>query len=736
MLSNLNRKKLEELLLNCRKHLNVAKIDENLISNAFRFSLDAHKNDKRLSGEPYFSHPYEVAMILAKEMPIDDISVAAALLHDVVEDTNFTIEDIRAEFGKEVAEIVDGATKMEGIFENYEIKAVESYRKLLFSMTTDIRIILVKFADRLHNLRTLEFLPPSRQVRIAQETLEIFAPFANRFGLSNLKSEMEDLSFKYLDRPVYDELAKKIKEKRRERDKFLKHFIAPIEESLKAEKFSFEINGRAKHIYSIYKKMLSRNKTFDEIYDLFAVRVILDTDNKYDCFSAYGIISQIYIPVPERFKDYISLPKQNGYQSIHTTVVSKEGKMVEVQIRTKEMHEVAEKGIAAHWKYKENVKISDKKLDEWMRWIRELIENAGKEKSDSQVLFENFKMDLYQDEIYCFTPKGELKILPSGSTPLDFAFAIHTEIGKRCIGAKVNGKIISLDTPLKSGGQVEIITSKNQYPKKDWEKFVVTQKAKSDLRKYFNSEKRELAEKGKEIFVKQLKKNKLHINDDELTKLVQKLKYKDLLDFYYYTALDEKKAEEVIDVIMHKIQQEDHAALPVEGELKYDKFLSKARASSSGIYIGSDSNKQQIEGLKYDFAKCCNPIPGDDVIGYISKTEGIKIHRRNCSNIINLYLMEPNRIVDVNWGDPGELEFTGGIRLIGEDKPGIINEITEMISKSFKVNIKSMNVYTKGSMFEGTMTLSVENVRQLSSIIERIGSHKGILSASRFTGQS
>ncbi|HPS65996.1 MAG TPA: RelA/SpoT family protein, partial [Ignavibacteria bacterium] len=460
MLSNLNRKKLEELLLNCRKHLNVAKIDENLISNAFRFSLDAHKNDKRLSGEPYFSHPYEVAMILAKEMPIDDISVAAALLHDVVEDTNFTIEDIRAEFGKEVAEIVDGATKMEGIFENYEIKAVESYRKLLFSMTTDIRIILVKFADRLHNLRTLEFLPPSRQVRIAQETLEIFAPFANRFGLSNLKSEMEDLSFKYLDRPVYDELAKKIKEKRRERDKFLKHFIAPIEESLKAEKFSFEINGRAKHIYSIYKKMLSRNKTFDEIYDLFAVRVILDTDNKYDCFSAYGIISQIYIPVPERFKDYISLPKQNGYQSIHTTVVSKEGKMVEVQIRTKEMHEVAEKGIAAHWKYKENVKISDKKLDEWMRWIRELIENAGKEKSDSQVLFENFKMDLYQDEIYCFTPKGELKILPSGSTPLDFAFAIHTEIGKRCIGAKVNGKIISLDTPLKSGGQVEIITSK------------------------------------------------------------------------------------------------------------------------------------------------------------------------------------------------------------------------------------------------------------------------------------
>jgi len=736
MFSNFYRKKLDELLVNCRKNLNVTNLDENLITNAFKFSLEAHKNDKRLSGEPFFSHPYEVAMILAKEMPIDDISIAVALLHDVVEDTQFTIDDIKAEFGNEVAELVDGATQMEEVFENYEIKAVESYRKLLFSMTSDIRIILVKFADRLHNLRTLEFLPPSRQVRVAQETLEIFAPFAHRFGLSNLKSEMEDLSFKYLDRQVYDELARKIKEKKKERDKFLKHFIEPIEEALKKENYTFEINGRAKHIYSIYKKMLTGNKTFDEIYDLFAVRVILDTDNKYDCFSAYGIISQIYIPVPERFKDYISLPKQNGYQSIHTTVISKEGRMVEVQIRTKEMHEIAEKGIAAHWKYKENVKISDKKLDEWMRWIRELIENAGKEKSNSRELFENFKMDLYQDEIYCFTPKGELKILPNGATPLDFAFAIHTEIGKRCIGAKVNGKIISFDTPLKSGTQVEIITSKNQYPKKDWEKFVVSQKAKSDLRKYFNSEKREIAEKGKELFEKKLKKNKLHINEDDLSKLIQKFKYKDILEFYYVIALEEKNANEILDAIAHKINQDevDQVTSIKDDEEKYDKFLTKARESSPGIFIGSDDDKQNIEGLKYEFAKCCNPIPGDDVIGYISKTEGIKIHRRNCSNIINLFLMEPNRIVEINWGNPGAVEFTGGIRLIGEDKPGIINEITEMISKTFKINIKSLNIYTKGSMFEGTMILSVENVKQLNSIIEKIVNHKGILSASRFNG--
>lgn len=744
MISNFYRKKLDELLANCKKNITSVKVNENLITNAYRFALEAHKNDRRASGEPYVSHPYEVAMILANEMPIDDISVASALLHDVVEDTKFTIKDIRAEFGDEVAEIVDGATQIEGIFENYEVKAVESFKKLLLSMTSDVRTILVKFADRLHNLRTLDFLSPSRQVRIAQETLEIFAPFAHRFGLSNIKTEMEDLSFKYLNKQLYDEIARKLKERKKEREKFIKKFVEPISDALEKENFKFEINGRAKHIYSIYRKMMSRNKSFDEIYDLFAVRVILDTDNKYDCFSAYGIISEIFIPVPERFKDYISIPKQNGYQSIHTTVVSKEGKLVELQIRTREMHEVAEKGIAAHWKYKENVKISDKKIDEWMKWIRETIENAGKEDYSSRQIMESFKMNLYQDEIYLFTPKGELKILPKGSTPVDFAFEIHTEVGMRCIGAKVNGKIISLDTTLKSGSQVEILTSKNQTPKRDWEKFIVTQKAKSDIRKYFNTEKRSYAEKGKEIFEKKLKKNKLHINEDYLTRLVHKMKFKDILDFYYEVSINDSRADDIIYVIQNKSKQEisdvttENIKQPDSEinahEKTYNKFIADARATAGGISLGDGQTKSNIPGLKYDFAKCCNPIPGDDVIGYITKTEGIKIHRRNCNNIVNLYLMDASRIVDVNWGDSGLTEFPGGVRITGEDRPGILNELTEMISKTYKINIISVNIFTKGTMFEGTIILNVHDLKELNSVIDKIRMHKGVVNASRYNG--
>ena len=519
MLSNFYKKQLDNLLQDCRNNLSTKKINENLITNAFKFALEAHRNDKRASGEPYFSHPYEVATIVAKEIPLDDISVAAALLHDVVEDTKFTIKDIEAEFGAEVAEIVDGATQIEGIFENYELKQIESYKKMILSMTSDIRVMLIKFADRLHNLRTVEFLNNARQVRMAQETLEIYAPLAHRFGLSNVKSELEDLSFKCLDRKSYDDIANKIKEKKREREKFIKRFIEPIREGLNSQKLKYEISGRAKHIYSIYRKIKTRVKSFDEIYDLFAVRIILESTNKYDCFAAYGICSQIYIPIPERFKNYISLPKQNDYQSIHTTLMSKEGKLVEVQIRTREMHEIAEKGIAAHWKYKENVKLNDKKIEDWMKSIRETFENASKEDVTSRQLIESFKLNLYQDEIYCFTPKGELKILPSKSTPIDFAFEIHTEVGMKCIGAKVNGRIVTLDTPLKSGSQVEIITSKNSKPKRDWEKFVVTHKARNDIKRYFNSERRELIAKGKELFEKKLKKNKIHLDEEELNKL-------------------------------------------------------------------------------------------------------------------------------------------------------------------------------------------------------------------------
>jgi RelA/SpoT family (p)ppGpp synthetase len=743
MFSNYYRKKLDELLAACRNNLSSRKVNENLVSNAFRFALEAHKNDKRASGEPYISHPYEVSMIVAKEIPLDDISVAAALLHDVVEDTKFTINDIKAEFGDEVAEIVDGATQIEGIFENYELKQVESYKKMILSMTSDIRVMLIKFADRLHNLRTLEFLSDSRQLRMAQETLEIYAPLAHRFGLSNVKTELEDLSFKYLDKKAYDEIANKLKEKKRERDKFIKKFVEPIKDALNEGNYKFELSGRAKHIYSIYRKIKTRDKTFDEIYDLFAVRIILDTDNKYDCFAVYGICSQIYIPIPERFKNYISLPKQNGYQSIHTTLMSKEGKLVEVQIRTREMHEIAEKGIAAHWKYKENVHLNDKKIEDWMKSIRDTFENASRDDITSKQLIESFKLNLFQDEIYCFTPKGELKILPSGATPLDFAFEIHTEVGMRCIGAKVNGRIVTLDTPLKSGNQVEIITSKNSKPKRDWEKFVVTHKAKSDIRKYFNSERRELIAKGKEIFDKKVKKQKIHFDEDDFNKVLHKIKFKSSQDFFCESGRDENKIDLVIKLLLdrNKIPQIDSAQetilaenIEAETEVTFDKYVKDARAATTGIFIGNGATEKEMDGIKYDFAQCCNPIPGDDVIGFITQTEGIKIHRKNCKNIVNLFLIDPQRVVEINWGDSSAGEFTGGIKIIGEDKPGILNEITKTISKSFKINIKSLNINSKGNMFEGTLILAVENLKQLNAIIDKINAQSGIFIAERFNG--
>lgn len=734
MFSNFHRKKLDELISTAKRNL-PSKVNESLITNAYRFALEAHKNDKRASGEPYITHPYEVSMIIAREIPIDDVTIASALLHDVVEDTKFTIKDIEAEFGKQVAELVDGATQIEGIFENYEVKAVESYKKLLLSMTSDVRIIILKFADRLHNLRTLEFLPPARQYRIAKETLEIFAPFANRFGLSAIKSELEDLSFKYLDRKTYDELAKKLKEKKRERDKFINKFIEPIKETLKKEGFKFEIYGRAKHLYSIYRKLQTRVKSFDEIYDLFAVRIILDTENKYDCYSVLGMLSEIYTAVPERIKDYISLPKKNGYRSIHTTVISNDGKLVEVQIRTREMHEVAEKGIAAHWKYKEGMKVTDENLEQWMKWIRETIENAAKEEVPSEELFESFKLNLYQDEIYCFTPKGDLIILPQGAAILDFAFEIHTEIGLHTIGGKVNGKIVSIDTTLKSGSQVEILTSKNQTPKRDWEKFVITNKAKQDIKKYFNTERRLISSKGKELLEKKFKKHKIHISEDDLQKVIKKFRYKYLSDFYFDIAKDEVKLEELINYIEDKSKQiselkNENAKNSAENEI-LEKFVETARSTSEGISVGKDGDMTYIKGLKYEFAKCCNPIPGDEVIGYISQVEGIKIHRKNCNNIVNLYLMDPNRIIDVNWGEAGISDFTGGVKLIGEDMPGLLNEITEVISKNFKRNIRSVNIFTKGSLFEGTIIFTVENVKQLNSIIEKLSSHKGIISVTR-----
>jgi len=673
---------------------------------------------------------------------LDDVTIASGLLHDVVEDTKFTYEDVKVEFGQTIADIVDGATKIEGMFENYETKQVENYRKMLLSMSNDIRVILVKFADRLHNMRTLEYLSPERQVRMSRETMEIYAPLAHRLGLSRVKIEYEDLAFKYLDRQLYKDISKKVIAKKKERESFVNKFIQPVKSVLDKQEFKYEISGRAKHLYSIAKKMLSRGKSFEEIYDLFAVRIILDTPNKNDCFTVYGLCSEIYIPIPERFKDYISLPKKNGYQSIHTTLLGPEGKMVEVQIRTRDMHEVAEKGVAAHWKYKENINSSDVQMEDWLTWIRELFDSTSKDSTPKQIM-ESLKLNLYQDEIYVFTPKGELKILPVNSTPVDLAFEIHSEIGYKCIGSKVNGKMVQLDTKLKSGDQIEIITSKIKRPNHDWEKFVVTHKAKSEIHKFLNNERRIKIDLGKEAWEKKLKKNKYSLSEDELLKLMHRLKFDGIQSLYIAIADEKPSADDIFEIVKDKNRLlntdiDSPWVKPLEKTLQlfkekdyqsnlFDTYIKTARASKSRIIAGGD-----VKDLLFSYANCCNPIPGEDIIGFISKTEGIKIHKKSCKNLSNLFLSDPARIIDVQWPEQMDDDFFVGLKIHGEDRTGMLNQITQVISSQNDTNIKSVNISSKGSMFEGTVILMVNNIVHLNALIEKIKNIGGVFDVKRF----
>ncbi len=713
-----HKKMLDELLEACRQHL--PSVNEALIAKAFEFCLEAHKNDLRASGEPYFTHPYEVAMIVAKEIPLDDITIVSTLLHDVVEDTEFNLDILSKEFGKEVAEIVDGVTKISGIFKGQEITQAENYRKLLLSMVKDVRVILVKFADRLHNMRTLEYVNPDKQRRIAQETLEIYAPFANRFGLGRIKWELEDLSFKYLNKEAYDEIARKIKSKRRERESYIKKFTDPVIEKLNEYNLKFEINGRPKHLYSIYRKMVTRNKPFEEIYDLFAIRIILDTENNNDCYTTLGIVNQMYPPVPDRFKDYVSIPKTNNYQSIHTTVVGPEGRLVEVQIRTKKMHEVAEKGVAAHWRYKENKVATEKDMENWVNWIRDIFESASKDEARKDIL-ESFKLNLYQDEIYVFTPTGDLRRLPVGSTPVDFAFEIHSKVGYHCIGAKVNGKIVPLDTKLHSGDQVEIITSKNQHPNKNWIKYVTTHKAKTAIRKWINKEEEDIINAGKEIWEKKIKKLKLSFTTSDIAKLSGNLKFDSPRGFFKSIAQGKINLDEVLTATKEKEKKEKSAVL------EFDNFANIARDDVGGVLV--DGKKS---GILYSYAKCCNPIPGDPVIGYITVGEGIKIHRKTCNNLIRVSEKDVSKLVPVQWPASEGSLFVAGLSVMGEDTPGILNDISHAIVSYQNTNIKSININTGDSTFEGSVTLYVQNLEHLSRIIDRLKKLKGVYSVERF----
>lgn len=709
------------------------RFDTDMVERAFWFCFDAHKNDVRATGEPYYTHPLQVALIVIQEIPLDDISVMASLLHDVVEDTSYSLKNIEQEFGQEVAAIVDGATKISDVFKSREITQAENYRKLLLSLVNDVRVILIKFADRLHNMRTIDALSTQRQERLAHETMELYAPFAHRFGLGEIKWELEDLSFKVLNPDAYNDIKRQLNTTREEREDFIDRFAQPIAERLGENNLKFEISGRPKHLYSIYKKMVTQGKSLDELYDLFAVRLIIDSEDNNDCFLAYGIVSEIYRPVPERFKNYISMPKKNGYRSLHTTVISADGKRVEVQIRTRAMHEFAERGVAAHFRYKAESGataswIDSSDLEEWANWVRDIFENAGEEAAEQ--LLESFKLNLYQDEIYVFTPKGDLRILPKGATPIDFAFDIHSQVGAKCIGAKVNGRIVPLDHQLQTGDQVEILTSRNQTPHRDWIRIAVTHKAKTHIRRILNDERRQLVIDGRELWEKRARKAGLTINDDDLERIVAQAKFESRNDFFSAIGAGSITPDQAVALVHERLSPAAPLPEVKEETFTFTQFSDAARDNADGVFIVGDTTPQSK--VLFSYARCCNPVPGDDVIGIVTIGSGIKVHRASCHNVKELTEKLKPRIVALQWSKKWRGEFLAAVKITGDDRAGMLNDITSAVISIGKTNIRGVNIDAFDSLFEGILTVYVTDTEHLGKIFDKLKKIKGVRSVERF----
>lgn len=723
---------LDQLLVVCREH--IGQVDEKALIRAFKLCYVSHEGMTRASGEPYYYHPLEVAKIVASEINIDDVSVVASLLHDTVEDTEVTLEDIRTLFGDQVALIIDGVTKITGVFESRDTKQAETFMKLLLSMAEDIRVVLIKFADRLHNMRTIQHLKRQKQIKIASETMELYAPLAHRFGLFRIKNELEDLCFKTLDPTSYKFVARKLREKKEDRENFIEEFMTPVENELKKLNFKFEIKGRPKHIFSIYRKMQRQQKPFEEIYDLFAIRIILeDPHQKEDCWRVYSIITDWYTPIPERFRDFISVPKANGYQSLHTTVITNKGRKVEVQIRTRRMDDIAEKGLAAHWKYKEGSQKGSETLDKFVNWVRDVLDNPRPDEATDFV--KDFQLNLYQDELYVFTPTGELRTLPTDATPIDFAFEIHSEIGERAMAAKVNGKMVPLRQKLKNGDQVEIITGNKINLNPDWIDDVVTHKAKSRIRQFIKQKQRKVAEEGREMWDKRAERGKIEISDQELTKFAKRFKYESTQDMFFDVGSGVFDVSELFaEVKKYKStgridseDQQDNAR--INEEAISEKYISAARSVGEGKALIING---EVTNVKYNYANCCNPIPGDDVIGFISRNGTIKIHRTMCNNAQHLLKTESERIVDVNWAKNIDTKFLGAVKVIGGDRVGMINDLTDVLSKSLETNMKSINVSSDSGMFEGIITVYVDGISHLNKIMKRLEKVEGVKNVLRY----
>ncbi len=704
-------------VINKRKE-HARRVDTKLIMKAYNLANEKHKDQKRGSGEPYIIHPLNVAYILA-DIGLDDSTICAALLHDVVEDTDITDADLRKMFGNEIADMVAGVTKLSRIqFATVEEQQVEDYRKMFLAMGKDIRVILIKLADRLHNMRTLKYLKRDRQIANAKETRDLYAPLANRLGIYSLKWELEDLSFKYLEPEEYHELVEGINKKREERTKFIEQIMDKIRVALKRQKIDAEVTGRAKHLYSIYRKMKRDNKTLDQIYDLFALRILVNSVK--DCYAALGVVHELYSPMPGRFKDYIAVPKPNMYQSIHTTLLGEKGTPFEVQIRTWEMHRVAEYGIAAHWAYKEasyfgrkqSVKVEEDKL----AWLRETLEWQN-ELQDPQEFLNTLKTELFEDEVYVFTPKGAIKVLPRGATPIDFAYSIHAEIGNRMTGCKINSKMMPIITPLESGDIVEIITSDNSKgPSRDWLKFVKSSGAKNKIKNWFKkAQKEENIEKGKELIEKELKRIGFTHTDlfknEYINPMLEKYKYKNLEEMYAAVGFGANSSVKVIARMLQEYRKE-HQEEDIEKKLEKlkEEKQKKPKPSSSGVIV------KGIDNCLVKLSKCCNPLPGDEIVGYITKGRGVSVHRKDCYNVKDL-ISDENRMIDVEWYVKDKTEYQAEIEIFSNDRNGLLVDILKELGTT-KVNILGVNTKTtKERIAIIDITLQLENLDELNKAI-------------------
>ena len=711
-----------------RTHKNRSKEDTQMIRKAFDVAVDAHKEMRRKSGEPYIYHPIAVARICAEEMGLGTTAIVCALMHDTVEDTHITLDDVEDLFGPKVRLIIDGLTKIPEVFDESASVQAENFRKMVLTISDDIRVVLIKLADRLHNMRTLSSMRHDKQIKIASETKFLYAPLAHRLGLYSIKSELEDLAFRYTEPEIYIDIEKKLKSTQDVRNRFIRKFTQPIKDALQHEGYVFQIKARTKSISSIWKKMKSKEIPFDEVYDIFAIRIILDTPielEKPDAWRVYSIVTDFYQPSPDRLRDWISTPRANGYESLHTTVMSPTGKWVEVQIRSERMDEIAEKGLAAHYRYKES-NSSESKFDRWISEIRDLMGNPD---SNAMDFINEFKLNLFTDEIYIFTPKGDLRVLPTGATILDFAYDIHTDIGDKCIGAKVNNRLVPLSYQLISGDQVEIITSSKQKPNEEWTRFVVTARAKQKIKSSLNEERNSIAQDGKEILERKFKQHNIRFTSENITVLEKFYKMPGATELYY------RIAKSKIDLTKLRELDNQNGILQVEKKVikktkKPEDIFSKIDGKKDTILIGDD-----FKNIDYTMASCCDPLPGDKVFGFVTISEGIKIHRYSCPNAEHLMSKMAYRCIKATWKNSDLKENVAKITVHGIDRMGIVNRLTEIISNQHNVNMKSISFETEDGIFEGNMTVMVFDTEHLEQLMHKFEQVEGVQRVLRKTNE-